>query len=248
MNLREKLETLMSEKHLTRAELAKQSGIPYTTIDGILKRNDFEKIKLTTLIKLKTFFDVTLDYLMDERITDKNFGKFYDFKVNVREQHIIEKYRGLSCDGQIAADKDIDVLIELEQSFQQATAADNVSYIPRHLPFYDMPVSAGTGVFLDSDNYELVETGPEVPAQTNFLLRVSGDSMEPKLQDGDVLYVKQQPSVEDGEIGVFYLDGNAYVKKMQHKGRTCYLISLNSNYAPIKVECEDFKCYGKVLN
>jgi SOS-response transcriptional repressor LexA len=110
-----------------------------------------------------------------------------------------------------------------------------------------MPASAGTGQFLDSDNYEIIEVS-NAPAHTTFLLRASGDSMEPKIHDGDILYIKQQPTVEDEEIGVFFLDGNVYVKKQDSKDGVYKLISLNPAYEPIEIDSDNCRCYGKVLN
>jgi len=75
MNLNEKLNLLIKEKGITRAELARQTGIPYTTIDGILKRNSFEKVKLNYIEALKKYFNVSLDYLIDNTIIDRNYGK-----------------------------------------------------------------------------------------------------------------------------------------------------------------------------
>ena len=47
----------------------------------------------------------------------------------------------------------------------------------RYIPLYDLPVSAGTGMFLDSDNYELIEADDHVPYDATFAVRVCGDSM-----------------------------------------------------------------------
>lgn len=52
----------------------------------------------------------------------------------------------------------------------------------RTLKLYDLPVSAGTGQFLDSDSFSEMEVGNEVSAQADFGVRVSGDSMEPTVQ------------------------------------------------------------------
>ena len=55
--------------------------------------------------------------------------------------------------------------------------------------------------------------------------------------------------LEDGEIGIFYLDGNAYVKKFQNNRKGTYLISLNKKYDPIPVtENSSFKIFGRVLS
>lgn len=110
---------------------------------------------------------------------------------------------------------------------------------------YLLPVSAGTGVYLDNCDREMIEVEEnELTLEANFALRVSGDSMEPDYQDGDVLLVRSQPTVEVGEIGIFILDGEGYVKEY---GGDC-LISHNSKYENIKLkEYSEIYCRGLVL-
>ena len=62
--LTDKLDELMAKKDINRAILAKESGIPYTTIDGFYKKG-CENIKLSTLRKLAEYFDITLDELLE---------------------------------------------------------------------------------------------------------------------------------------------------------------------------------------
>ena len=67
MGLTDKLDMLMNERHINKAELARESGIPYTTIDGFYKKGS-ENAKLSTLKKLCAYFGCTLDYLADDNI------------------------------------------------------------------------------------------------------------------------------------------------------------------------------------
>ena len=61
--------------------------------------------------------------------------------------------------------------------------------------------------------------------------------------------IEQTACLDDGEIGIFYLDGNAYVKKFQNNRLGTYLISLNKKYDPIPVtENSSFKIFGRVLS
>lgn len=74
MNLSEKLWHLMDKQGIKRSDLSKQTGLPYTTIDSILRRKDFDKVKLSTLHSLKKYFGVSLDYLIIDEIEDENYG------------------------------------------------------------------------------------------------------------------------------------------------------------------------------
>lgn len=63
MNFLEKLDKLMQEKGINKSILSKESGIPYTTIDGIYKKG-YENIKLSTIKKIASYFNTTIDYLI----------------------------------------------------------------------------------------------------------------------------------------------------------------------------------------
>ena len=90
------------------------------------------------------------------------------------------------------------------------------------------------GRFWDSksDRFSEMEVGDVVSPDADFGVHVSGDSMEPLYLNGQIIWVHQQETLEDGEIGIFFLDGEAYVKK----------------YAPIKVSSGSvFRTFGKIV-
>ena len=119
----------------------------------------------------------------------------------------------------------------------------------RSLPLYSLAVSAGTGQFLDGENYEMVEVGREVPEGANFGVRVAGDSMEPNYHDGQTVWVRQQRSLMTGETGIFLYDGCAYLKQLRAGDQCMLLHSLNKAYKDIVISPElPLRVLGKVLN
>lgn len=116
----------------------------------------------------------------------------------------------------------------------------------RIIPLYETRVSAGTGSWLSDDVPIEYMT---IPQNTNteksdYMLKVVGDSMQPRFYDGDFLLIKKSPSILEGEIGIFIVNNESFVKKM---GRG-ELISLNPAYGPIKLtEYDDIRCAGKVI-
>ena len=118
----------------------------------------------------------------------------------------------------------------------------------RSLPLYSLAVSAGTGQFLDGEDYEMVEVGAQVPEGANFGVRVAGDSMEPAFHDGQTVWVRQQRSLMTGEIGIFLYDGNAYLKQLVALKDRMALHSLNPRYEDIVISPElPLRVLGKVL-
>lgn len=113
-------------------------------------------------------------------------------------------------------------------------------------PFYLQPASAGTGSYLFDDipaEWINVER-TSISEKADFILQVRGDSMLPKLADDDKVYIQQSSSIMEGEIGVFIMDGESYIKKMG-KGE---LISLNPEYKNIPLnEYTDCRCVGRVI-
>jgi len=83
-----------------------------------------------------------------------------------------------------------------------------------------------------------------------FALKVQGDSMiEAGIMDGDMVIVKHQPSVSNGEIGVAMVNGEATVKRIYDEGETWRLEPENPEMEPIKVQkgVEEFAVAGKVV-
>ncbi|MBQ8952150.1 MAG: helix-turn-helix domain-containing protein [Eubacterium sp.] len=118
----------------------------------------------------------------------------------------------------------------------------------RTIKLFNLPASAGTGEFLDGDDYQTVVIGDEVPDSADFGIRIHGDSMEPRYTNGQIVYVHRTSELSDGDIGIFYLDGSAYCKILHKAGRKLSLVSINSAYKPIPIkESSEFKVFGKVV-
>lgn len=114
------------------------------------------------------------------------------------------------------------------------------------IPLYDLPVSAGVGEFLSESSGVTISVpvGDRTP-KDGYALRISGNSMEPKYKSGDILLVEKCASVNEGELGIFILDGSGYFK--QYGGDR--LLSLNPDYQPILLKNYDrVECCGRVVS
>ena len=69
--------------------------------------------------------------------------------------------------------------------------------------------------------------------QADFALRCIGDSMSPLLMDGDLVLIRQQSDVEEGQIAAVSIDGETTLKHVYHHPEGLLLIAENSKYKPI---------------
>ena len=153
-------------------------------------------------------------------------------------------FAGLCREGRRLA---LDYVQLLRDSGRYANRREEPVYL-RSLPLYSLAVSAGTGQFLDGEDYEMVEVGVEVPDGANFGVRVAGDSMEPEFHDGQTVWVRQQRSLMTGEIGIFLYDGSAYLKQLVALEHSMALHSLNPAYSDIVISPElPLRVLGKVV-
>ena len=156
--------------------------------------------------------------------------------------------RGLNPEGRRHALEYIQLLRESGRYAVQPRLRELRTLPKRSLPLYSLAVSAGTGQFLDGEDYEMVEVGQEVPEGSNFGVRVAGDSMEPRFHNGQIIWVRQQRSLMTGEIGIFLYDGNAYLKQLVAREGRVALHSLNPHYEDIFIsDALPLRVLGKVL-
>jgi len=234
--------------------MKKSLGEILTTIRKNLGYSQYDVSKLMKMHKFDASNKVISSWENDTRVPNA-----YQFLALCEILHVADiaksfgitvakaPYDKLNEEGQKKTSEYVDLLL-----YSGLYTADRVSessiYNIRSLPIYDLPASAGTGQFLDSSTYDMIDVGDSVPLSANFGVRISGDSMEPKLQSGQIVWVRQQQALEDGEIGIFLLDGNAYCKQLFKNNLETKLISLNEIYEPIVIgEHNEMRVFGVVV-
>jgi len=244
MKFHEKIKQLRLERGLSQIELANKIGVAkstYSLYESGKREPDVLKIK-----KIAAALNTTGDELLGTSIKNNELSK--------EAMSLAEKYDSLDDRGKSVVkalvNHEYEFLQTLKNKYKEEFACEtNIIPMKRQIPLSHLPTSAGTGVYLDSSNYELIDIYdvPETKA-ANFAVRISGDSMEPEYFDGDIALVKQQPCVEDGEVGVFILNNEGYIKKCVTKNDKCYLVSLNPKYPPMEINSYDeLKTAGKVI-
>lgn len=105
--------------------------------------------------------------------------------------------------------------------------------------------AAGEPLEYSQINAEQINT--TVPSGADYALTVKGDSMEPLIKDGSIIFYKEQPTVENGEIAIVELNNNEVTcKKFYYNGENVVLKSINVKYDDIIVS-EDVRIIGKVI-
>lgn len=120
----------------------------------------------------------------------------------------------------------------------------------KQIKVFNTRVSAGTGNLLDDDSYEMYSRAEyNAPENADFGIRLTGDSMTPRYQDQQIVWVHQQETLENGDIGIFALNGECFCKKFGTFDGQRALISLNKNYVPKIIKKGDsFRTFGRVIS
>jgi len=109
--------------------------------------------------------------------------------------------------------------------------------------------AAGSMIHVDDSDAEMgVLPSSIVPNGANELVQITGDSMEPIIKKGSEVYLRYQPTVEDGEIAIVRVeDDGVTCKYLYRDGQNIILRSENPQYDDIVVDAEKVSVIGKVL-
>ena len=242
MSFNQKILDRMQEKHLTKAQLAKAADIPYTTLDSMLKRDSDQK-RMEGMLRIAALLGTSIEELV---LSDTDFAKSDAFTGEERE--LMETFRSLDERGK----NTVRALLTHESRLCEKNEPDTAKIIAeqlamRRIKVYDLPAAAGAALPLAHEDYSWHETS-DAPREADFGIRISGDSMEPVIRNGSIVWIKQQETLGEGQIGIFLLNGEALCKKLDRSGRRCFLVSENPRYAPISVlENDDLRVVGRVL-
>ncbi len=228
MSFAGKVKELLKKNGMTKAELAKDAGIAYTTLDSMLKR-ETDTQRLEVIFRIAKALGTSVEELVFEAREKKG--------VSPEEERVLELFSLLDSRGK-------DTVLSLLKK-----EADNSRGATVRLPLYEAPAAAGEPLPVLTEESGFIEgTRQEIPQAASFAIRISGDSMEPLLSNGDLVYVEKASELELGQIGIFLLNGESLCKIL---GETCgkrVLLSVNPAYAPISVlDTDDLRLVGRVI-
>lgn len=229
----DKLRERRLELQITQAQLASMTNIKKNTISNY--ENNISSPNEENILKLMNALKCDANYLFE-------WSKHGEINLSVTEENSIKKYRTLDEHGKKMVDftlnEEYDRCTHIEEPEEESEPTFEIC-------FSELPVSAGTGEFLSEEMTSIIEI-PDTPFNrtADFVVQVSGRSMEPKFYDKDFLLVRKQPSVYEGEIGIFVKNGEGLVKEFGGDR----LISINPDYDDVYFnEFDSLVCYGKVI-
>lgn len=231
MTFGERLTELRKEHgYSTRNEFADKLGIPSTTLRNY--ETDVREPGHTFLKQISEFFNVSVDYLLC-LTDDKEVLK--TFRLRESEQVMVEKYRDLDDHGKEL----VDLVLDKEHERYIASIKEKPAAL-RMYTYMQKIAAAGNGFYFDDIPTETIEA-PYVEG-ADFIIGVSGDSMEPTYSDGDLVYVEKRQILNAGEIGIFMINNECFIKEVAEDG----LKSHNPKYKTIPGS-DSIQCIGKVL-
>ena len=260
----DRIKRLKNEKKMTNEQLSERTGIPLGTLSKILAGMS-DSPKLSNIIAICNALDCSVEYIVSGTPENTN-----NYSLSGEEIRMIESWRELDSFGRDLVQTVI--FKEAQRTAAMATpapvsapekgertaarilptmrpqgryAGEVVRTGKRAILLYELPVSAGVGVYLDEAEAQSINIPDnDKTADADYALRISGNSMEPKYRDGDILLVRHADSVDVGELGIFLLDGCGFFKVFGGDR----LISLNPSYGPILLkDFADVQCKGLVV-
>ena len=235
------LKKLRNARGLTSEELCSKidiKGGSYRNYERNDRKPDYE-----TLIKLADFYGVTTDYLLVREQKETPATPLDEFIASEHlhdvEEALLRMYFKLDRKERAAFMQQ--VYDEVQKKHTENATKIAVHWFKKH----SNQASAGNGYDLENaDLWESVKIYDH-PAinEADFLVKVDGDSMKPTYYNGDLVFVKLDSDVPEGQVGLFTKAGKGYIKRAG-KNR---LLSDNPDYPDVYPEGEEIKCIGRII-
>ena len=237
-----RIKELRKSHNLTLEELADTLNKKYPDTINFNKgriskwENNREEPRLSSVKILADFFDVTLDYFNG---------------IDLEQVEILPVYSKLSRDRQ----EKVLYYAQTQLEEQESTTTPSIfeksqddNYITDYV---EGLVAAGHGTFQEDNlHMEVRLRADDVPDNYDTIAKVAGDSMEPLIDDNDLLFIKVTSQIDVNSIGIFQVNGKNFVKKLKRDyDGSWYLQSLNNSYEEIHLtENDDIRTIGEVVD
>ena len=227
----------IDEKGMSMSELARQVGIAKSTMSRYFNRT--REFPLNKTDDFARALGMTPEYLLGIQ------------KVNNIEPEILTIFNQLDEDRQGNVVDYATALLNEQVSMKTSTVLEKYKDDDYIIDYVEGLVAAGHGTFQEDNlHMEVRLRAKDVPESYDTIAKVAGDSMEPLIEDNDLLFIKVTSQVDINSIGIFQINGKNFVKKLKRDyDGSWYLQSLNSGYEEIHLsENDDIRTIGEVVD
>lgn len=214
---------LCNQRGWSLSEFARKLDLPKSSISRY-----FNKSRQLPINKINLFADtlgVSSEYLLGIKISNNDLLDIYN-KLDSKRQSKVYEFASHQLDE------------------QNGIQEEKVVYLVR-----GRQSAAGSMIHVDDVDAEMgVLPSSIVPNGANELVQITGDSMEPLIEKGSEVYLRYQPTVEDGEVAIVRVeDEGVTCKYLYRDGKNVILKSENQKYGDLIVDAEKVSVIGKVL-
>ena len=228
----------INEKNMSMSELARQVGIAKSSLSRYFNRT--REFPLNRADDFAKVLGITPEYLLGIQ------------KTNNIEPEILTIFN------QLDEDRQVNVIDYATSQLNEQVNLKTISILDKFkndddyiIDYVEGLVAAGHGTFQEDNLHMEVKLRTEdVPENYDTIAKVAGDSMEPLIEDNDLLFIKVTSQVDINSIGIFQINGKNFVKKLKRDyDGSWYLQSLNSGYEEIHLsENDDIRTIGEVVD
>ncbi|UXS21213.1 helix-turn-helix domain-containing protein [Staphylococcus delphini] len=224
------LERLMNKRDMSDSDLAALVDVNRTTVTRW--RKGIRSPKLDKLPEIANVFGVEPLDLISESNNQEVIAKINDVSSQLtppRQKRVLDFANE-----------------QLNEQNNKVLHINSHNLISEEVAVYGF-ASAGTGETLIDGVEFTTQYNGHIPNH-DFALQVNGDSMEPLFEDKEIIFVDKTKQINSGQIGIFVIDGEAYLKKVFINEEGIRLVSLNSKYPDLHFDSShDIKVAGKVI-
>lgn len=258
-NPSERLKQLMSERNLKQVEILEKS-LPYQKELGIKMGkstlsqyvNGVQSPDQHRIYLLSKTLEVSEPWLMGYDVERKRIPDSERNSISNEQPEILPIYNKLEKPRQEKVLSYAKDQLEEQESSNIISIfnkpQDDEDYITDYV---EGLVAAGHGTFQEDNlHMEVRLRANDVPNEYDTIAKVAGDSMEPLIEDNDLLFIRVASQIDVNSIGIFQVNGKNFVKKLKrdYDGRW-YLQSLNNSYEEIHLtENDDIRTIGEVVD
>lgn len=241
MRTNEEIISLIQEeakkKGMSMSELARRVGIAKSTMSRYF--NKTREFPLNKADDFARIFNITPEFLLGIQ------------KESKERPEILTIYNQLEEPRQEKVLDFANAQLDEQESSKVASIFEKVSNEDYIIDYVEGLVAAGHGTFQEDNlHMEVKLRAEDVPEEYDTIAKVAGDSMEPLIEDNDLLFIKVTSQVDINSIGIFQVNGKNFVKKLKRDyDGSWYLQSLNSGYEEIHLsENDDIRTIGEVVD